>query len=220
MYIPSVIPSLRHIPIIVPLPAYKLYLLLPCSLTIGTHWAIDQNTNSPLKKWLIIPSGGCFQPLWKYDFVNWDDYYSQYFWENKIDVPNQQPAIVSTVLSGQKYNLISPGRVTARILLETYLHSFGKAMDRGTLKRCLQRDLLATHMGVSINGGSQKWMVYRENPAKMDDLGVPLFQEPPICECPSNIRISCSAFLVFPQQRTCSVDHAWCHHFDVERAFD
>ena len=30
------------------------------------------------------------------------------------------------------------------------------------------------HMGVSINGGTAKWMVYfMENPVKMDDLGVP-----------------------------------------------
>ena len=33
------------------------------------------------------------------------------------------------------------------------------------------------YMGVSINGGSPIWMVYRENPIKMDDLGVPPFQE-------------------------------------------
>ena len=35
-------------------------------------------------------------------------------------------------------------------------------------------------MGVSINGGTQKWLVYKENPTKIDDLGVPLFQETPI----------------------------------------
>ena len=29
-------------------------------------------------------------------------------------------------------------------------------------------------MGVSINGGTPKWMVYRENPIKMNDLGVPM----------------------------------------------
>ena len=34
-------------------------------------------------------------------------------------------------------------------------------------------------MGVSKNGGTPKWMVYRENPIEMDDLGVPLFEEPP-----------------------------------------
>ena len=34
-----------------------------------------------------------------------------------------------------------------------------------------------TNMGVFINGGSLKWLVYRENPTKMNDLGVPLFQE-------------------------------------------
>ena len=35
-----------------------------------------------------------------------------------------------------------------------------------------------THTRVSINRGTPKWMVFiRENPTKMDDLGVPLFQE-------------------------------------------
>ena len=34
-------------------------------------------------------------------------------------------------------------------------------------------------IGVSINGGTPKWMIYRENPIKIDDLGVPLFQETP-----------------------------------------
>ena len=33
-------------------------------------------------------------------------------------------------------------------------------------------------MGGSVNVGSPKWLVYfMENPIKMDDLGVPLFQE-------------------------------------------
>ena len=32
-------------------------------------------------------------------------------------------------------------------------------------------------MGVSKNKGTPKWMVYKENPIKMDDLGVPLFSE-------------------------------------------
>ena len=35
------------------------------------------------------------------------------------------------------------------------------------------------HLGVSKNRGTSKWMVYRENPIKMDDLGVPLFLETP-----------------------------------------
>ena len=33
------------------------------------------------------------------------------------------------------------------------------------------------YMGVSKNRGTPKWMVYKENPIKMDDLGVPLFSE-------------------------------------------
>ncbi len=37
-------------------------------------------------------------------------------------------------------------------------------------------------MGVSQNRGTPKWMVkIMENPIKMDDLGVPLFEETPIC---------------------------------------
>ena len=36
------------------------------------------------------------------------------------------------------------------------------------------------HLGVSINGGTPKWLVYRENPIKMDDLGVPPFMKTPI----------------------------------------
>ena len=35
-------------------------------------------------------------------------------------------------------------------------------------------------MEISINGGSPKWMVYRKNPMKMDDFGVPPFVETPI----------------------------------------
>ena len=37
-------------------------------------------------------------------------------------------------------------------------------------------------MGVSINIGTPKWMVYDGKPYfLMDDLGVPLFLETPIC---------------------------------------
>ena len=43
------------------------------------------------------------------------------------------------------------------------------------------------YMGVSINGGTPKWMIIRENPIKMDDLGVPPFQETSI-QCPINSR--------------------------------
>ena len=40
--------------------------------------------------------------------------------------------------------------------------------------------LLWLDLGVSKNRDSPKWMVYVENPIKMDDLGVPLFLETPI----------------------------------------
>ena len=33
------------------------------------------------------------------------------------------------------------------------------------------------HLGISINGGIQKWLVYNVHPIYMDDLEVPLFQE-------------------------------------------
>ena len=36
---------------------------------------------------------------------------------------------------------------------------------------------LEVYMGVSKNKGTPKWMVYKEHPIKMDDLGVPLFSE-------------------------------------------
>ena len=42
----------------------------------------------------------------------------------------------------------------------------------------------STVVGVSKTRGTPKWMVYfMENPIKMDDLGVPLFLETPICVC-------------------------------------
>ena len=44
-------------------------------------------------------------------------------------------------------------------------------------------DTQHSHMGVSKNSGTPKWMVkIMENPIKMDDLGVPLFSEKSIFE--------------------------------------
>ena len=38
------------------------------------------------------------------------------------------------------------------------------------------------YLGVSKNSGTPKWTVKkRENPIRIDDLGVPLFLETPIC---------------------------------------
>ena len=42
---------------------------------------------------------------------------------------------------------------------------------------CCPKDCQKVHMGVSINGGSLKYLVIMENPMKMDELGVPPFQE-------------------------------------------
>ena len=36
-------------------------------------------------------------------------------------------------------------------------------------------------MGISKNRGTPKWMVYNGKPNKIDDLGIPLFLETPIC---------------------------------------
>lgn len=35
------------------------------------------------------------------------------------------------------------------------------------------------HMEVSYNRGAPKWMVFKENHIKMDDLGLPCFRKPP-----------------------------------------
>jgi hypothetical protein len=38
-----------------------------------------------------------------------------------------------------------------------------------------------SYMGLSINGGSPKWLVYNgKSQSKMDDLGIPPFMEFPI----------------------------------------
>ena len=50
------------------------------------------------------------------------------------------------------------------------------------LVNCFLTEELDDYMEVSIDGGTQKWLVFvRENPTKMDDLGVPPFMETPIC---------------------------------------
>jgi len=40
--------------------------------------------------------------------------------------------------------------------------------------------LVVWDVGVSINGGTPKWMVYKGNPIEIDDLGVTPFMETPI----------------------------------------
>ena len=59
------------------------------------------------------------------------------------------------------------------------------------MTRCSVR----SYMGVPKNRGTPKWMVYMENPIKMDDLGVPLFLETPI-------------YVQFPE-RGCSMFQFW-----------
>ena len=44
----------------------------------------------------------------------------------------------------------------------------------GIRSKVLEKDI-----GVSLNGGTPKWMVYHGKLIKMDDLGVPLFSETP-----------------------------------------
>ena len=54
--------------------------------------------------------------------------------------------------------------------LEYFLHSPGHFFFQ----------IKDVYLGVSKNRGTPKWMVERDNPMKMDDLGVPLFLETPI----------------------------------------
>ena len=56
----------------------------------------------------------------------------------------------------------------------------------GTISKKMKTHIFATinfeglGYGCFQNRGTPKWMVYNENPSKMDDLGVPLFSETPI----------------------------------------
>ena len=63
------------------------------------------------------------------------------------------------------------------------LGSPGAAPKCGVKRSEVGRGTYHFHMDVSKNrGGPLKWMVkIMENPIKMDDLGVPLFLETPIC---------------------------------------
>ena len=45
--------------------------------------------------------------------------------------------------------------------------------------RVSQQGSQPDHMGVSINGGTSKWLVYKKIPAKVDDLGYLHFRKPP-----------------------------------------
>ena len=72
---------------------------------------------------------------------------------------------------------------------EKLLEAFGKLLSSGARspRRCLRRTIQSVeshhihiNMEVSINGGS--WMVdFMDYPIKMDDLGLPPFQESTIC---------------------------------------
>ena len=55
-------------------------------------------------------------------------------------------------------------------------------------------------MGVSKNRGTPKWMVYMENPIKMDDLGVPPFSETPICNGSSKVLADSGRFSTAVQE--------------------
>ena len=51
----------------------------------------SNNQGTPMETGKIMLVGG-LNPSEKYEFVNWDDDIPN-IWENKIDVPNHQPAI-------------------------------------------------------------------------------------------------------------------------------
>ena len=59
------------------------------------------------------------------------------------------------------------------------------------------KEPLAKKMNVSKNRCTPKWMVYMENPTKMDDWVVPLFLETPKCSCIVGI-------FFMPQKMRCS----------------
>ena len=68
------------------------------------------------------------------------------------------------------------GKVSQRLSNSRIYSLVGQAPTREAVKSktCSKR---SKDVGVSKNRGTPKWMVYNENPFKMDDLGVPLFSE-------------------------------------------
>ena len=68
---------------------------------------------------------------------------------------------------------------------------------------------LEVYMGVSKNKGTPKWMVYKEHPIKMDDLGVPLFSETSTSVL--QLRIFQRFFLAKNHEKTllCQLQSAW-----------
>ena len=55
---------------------------------------------------------------------------------------------------------------------------------------------MSRKIGVSKNHGTPKWMVYNGNPyLLMDDLGIPLFLEPPIYRCIHSAHVNTYIFL-------------------------
>ena len=83
--------------------------------------------------------------------------------------------------------------ISSRSRWHTGTHIKAKAclamQGEGAASSLHQKELLAYrynlffHMGGSINGGTPKWFVCKGKPIKMDDLGVPLFQETSIYVC-------------------------------------
>ena len=94
---------------------------------------------------------------------------------------------------------------------------------------CYRKCLHILYMGVSENRGTPKWMVYRENPTKRDDLGVPLFSGTSISIYPSrrrwswsdpNLQNSCLqppwsplVAMITARRPVALVVHRFCGHF-------
>ena len=80
---------------------------------------------------------------------------------------------------GQSWQLFRPEAWLIQISNFRAVWKRWKKTGEVSQHKCMERSN-SLYMGVSKNRDTPKWMVYMENPIKMDDLGVPLFSETPI----------------------------------------